>query len=162
MSHKPKSHRPGPDSPYVKRERARKGNNPLPPVRPRYEYGNEDYQVLKDFTKDFREANGGETAAQPPPGADRFYRLPPHLRPQAHEYYRMLCARWAKRIQQTPGFARILHMITLNKFKNPGQVVHAGRKGTNYSFRRNAKRRRLFTDPEPTKIPAQIRHLGTF
>lgn len=122
-----------------------------------------DLSVLRDFHHDFRRENGGRTPSDPPPGADRFYRLPPQLRPQAHAYYNALCKKWAARIKRTPGFARILHMITLNQFKNPEQSREASMRGdkiANYRLRqRRALERSIFQDTtENTPAPA-VRHV---
>lgn len=154
--------RPGPDSPYVKRLRARGYSSPDYLGKPRPRDEEEDLQVLKDFYRDFRQENGGRRASVPPPGADQFYRLPPQLRPAAHAYYNSLVRKWAKRIKATPNFAKILHMITLNRFKNPGQPRRAFSRGHRIGVLRWNRMQRLYTDPEPSRTPAQVRHLPTF
>lgn len=55
----------------------------------------------------------------------QFYRLPEDLRAAATDYFQMLCRRHADRIKEKPNFWRILHMATLNRFKNPHQRLHA-------------------------------------
>lgn len=57
----------------------------------------------------------------------RFHLLPAHQREEALEYFNSLCLRHADRLKIKPRFANILHMITLNRFKNPEQNSIAGK-----------------------------------
>lgn len=64
-----------------------------------------------------------------PIGKPRFWQLPPEYRHAAEAYEYALCQKWASRILQVPNFRRVLHMITVNQFKNPGQSREAWWKG---------------------------------
>lgn len=135
---------------------------------PKRDRKNGDLSTLKDFHHDFRKENGGRCASDPPKGAERFYRLPPEKRPAAEVYYSRLCSRWATRLKRTPGFARILHMITLNQFKNPGQSRSALKHSLRVQRSSMALRRRLeqtiFTDTTRNTPAPRVRsvRLGTF
>lgn len=161
MARKPSGTRPGPLSPYMRRKLAQGTGyeRALLPVRDR---SGRDLSTLRDFHHDFRRENGGRCASDPPPGAERFYRLPPQVRPEADRYYANLCKKWAARIRRTPGFARILHMITLNQFKNPGQSRAASIRGDRVmSYRHDVVRRQLersiFEDTVANTPPPKVR-----
>lgn len=161
-----KAFRPGPPSPYMRRKMAL-GTPAQRLLMPARDYNNGDLTTLRDFYKDFRKENGGRQKSNPPAGPHhRFYRLPLHQRDAAQLYYEQLCRKWASRIRKTPNFARILHMITLNKFKNPGQAEIASCRGNKMQLARHVTREKLqakiYDAPQHSPHSGKITHLPTF
>lgn len=126
----------------------------LPP-RPR---NTKHDNTLRLFESEHRQRHGlgyHHGSSGLPPGKLRFWQLPPGLRPQAQAYEDALCRKWAKRIAKTPQFARILHMLTINHFKNPGQcnTPRAWRiKGGRASHKSKVLKKLMGNDPESQSV----------
>jgi hypothetical protein len=72
--------------------------------------------------------------------AHQFYRLPEEQWADAQKYFNRLCLKHEARLKVTPNFRNILHMITLNHFKNPGQTAQAGKQGHHRNRQRWAQK----------------------
>lgn len=128
-----------------------------------------DHETLTHYYREYRQRANKRcnTTNGRPVGAPRFWQIPPSLRGEAEAYERALCEKWAARIRRVPDFRRILHMITINQFRNPGQSREAYRKGLSAIGRRGGVRRKLSREvfgapevaPASVAVPVSIRYL---